>query len=361
MATGVEMATKANSSLQTGPSTSPDNDVRLAQLQAWLQNLVAENLVAENEVQLDAGRMAPASADASFRRYFRLWRGDQTFIAMDAPPDREDISPYLTVAAMLADTGVNVPAILAENRARGFLLLSDLGSHPYLDDLSAGRNVDVLYADAMRALSRMQSRGAAHAARLPPYDRARLLAEMELMPEWFCGRHLRLQLTGDERTMLERTFELLCEAALAQPQVLVHRDYHSRNLMVCPGANPGILDFQDAVRGPVTYDLVSLLKDCYVSWPRARVEAWVADYFSLAREAGVSVGDDVAAFLRAFDLMGVQRHIKVLGIFARLYHRDGKAGYLKDLPLTLAYVKEACALYPQLRPLGHFLDTRLSL
>ncbi len=327
------------------------SDARLAELQAWLAA----------EVGLEQGQIVPASADASFRRYFRLQRGGETFIAMDAPPDREDIAPYVTVARMLADTGVNVPRILAENRGQGFLLLSDLGSMPYLDELSAGRGVDALYADAMGALSRIQARGEAHAARLAPYDHGKLRAEMELMPEWFCGRHLQLTLAADERAMLGRTFDLLCEEALTQPQVLVHRDYHSRNLMVCPGANPGILDFQDAVRGPVTYDLVSLLKDCYVAWPRQRVEGWVSDYFVLARDAGIAVGDSVQAFLRAFDLMGVQRHVKVLGIFARLCHRDGRAGYLKDLPLTLAYVKEVCAWYPQLQPLGRFLETRVAL
>jgi aminoglycoside/choline kinase family phosphotransferase len=352
-------------------------DLRFGALSAWL----------ELDLNLGAERIVVASADASFRRYFRAIRGSETFIVMDAPPEKENIEPYVNVARMLADTGVNVPQILAEDRERGFLLLTDLGSELYLNDLSKGENVDALYADAMIALCQIQSRGREHAANLPPYDRKRLTDEMNLMPEWFCGRHLGLKLSDDERVMLTQTFDMLADEALAQPQVFVHRDYHSRNLMICapndpltlplpgtptlqsfseageriPMSNPGILDFQDAVRGAVTYDLVSLLKDCYVVWPRERVVRWVEDYRLLAQNAGVAHGMDRAQFLRAFDLMGVQRHLKVLGIFARLFHRDGKSGYLKDLPRVLEYVTSMCAEYPQLSALGQFLQARVRL
>jgi len=278
---------------------------------------------------------------------------------MDAPPDKEDLGPYLTIVRMLADIGVHVPRVLEEERGRGFLLVTDLGSRQYLDDLTAGRHVETHYADAMSALSRVQSHGVEHALKLSLYDRMALEFEMNLMPQWFCGRHLRLTLTDEERAMLAQTFDVLCREALTQPQVFVHRDYHSRNLMVFPGDNPGILDFQDAVRGPVTYDLVSLLKDCYVEWPRDRVQGWVAEYRSIAQRAGVDVGRSETEFVRWFDLMGAQRHIKVLGIFARLFHRDGKSGYLNDLPLTLKYVRAVCPRYPELQALGAFLEARV--
>jgi aminoglycoside/choline kinase family phosphotransferase len=316
----------------------------------------------ERDLGFGAERLAPASADASFRRYFRIWRRGETFIAMDAPPGKEDLGPYISVTHMLRQVGVHVPRLIEEDRSRGFLLLSDLGVRPYLDELRADLEVDRLYDDALQALSVIQSRGAEHAARLKPYDRGLLLAEMRLMPEWFCTRHLHLELTNNERVMLERCFEFLCDAALAQAQVFVHRDYHSRNLMVCPEANPGILDFQDAVCGPVTYDLVSLLKDCYVRWPRERVAAWVAGYRRRAQAADIAVPADDAAFLRDFDWMGAQRHIKVLGIFARLFHRDGKPGYLGDLPRTLNYVREVCELHreqPELAALQEFFVRRV--
>ncbi len=312
-----------------------------------------------NELTFGADRIAAASGDASFRRYFRVWRDGETFIAMDAPPEREDVRPYLRIGRMLAEIGVHVPRILAEQRAQGFLLVTDLGTRHYLEDLSANLNVESHYLDAMMALNRIQSQGAEHARRLPAYDRASLEFEMKLMPEWFCGRHLKLELSADDQNMLAQTFDLLCREALAQPEVLVHRDYHSRNLMVFPGDNPGVLDFQDAVHGPVTYDLVSLFRDCYIEWPEARVREWVLRYRAMAQAAGVDVGSSEAEFLRWFDLMGVQRHVKVLGIFARLYHRDGKAGYLNNLPLTLKYVQSACAQHAELAPLARFLRTRV--
>jgi aminoglycoside/choline kinase family phosphotransferase len=220
-----------------------------------------------------------------------------------------------------------------------------------------------LYADAMSALVRIQSRGDHHARTLPPYDAAVLLREMALFPEWFCGRHLGLTLDAEEAAMLESSFAVLVTEALRQPQVFVHRDYHSRNLMVGDGArhgaNPGILDFQDALYGPITYDLVSLLRDCYIEWSPEQVSAWIAEFRDAAASAGLGVGSSADEFQRWFDFMGVQRHLKVLGIFARLFHRDGKPGYLRDLPLTLAYVRRAIAGYPELQPLRRFIDGRI--
>lgn len=325
-----------------------NHDPRLELLHTWLAE----------ELAFGAERIAPASFDASFRRYFRIWRNGETFIVMDAPPEKEDVHPYLTITGMLERIGVSVPHILEQDAARGLLMLTDLGTRLYLDDLLAGRGVDPLYEDAMHALAAIQAHGTEHAERLPPYDRALLEREMELMPEWFCERHLRLDLSPADRQMLADTFDALVRAALAQPQVFVHRDYHSRNLMILPRGNPGILDFQDAVRGAVTYDLVSLFRDCYVSWPPERVRAWVLRYRTIAAAAGVDVGPSDEEFVRWFDLMGAQRHLKVLGIFARLFHRDGKPRYLADLPLTLDYVRRVCPRHAELAPLGRFLEER---
>ena len=321
------------------------NDPRLEELTRWLRT----------ELGLDVISIAPASADASFRRYFRVERAQGSLIVMDAPPERENIEPYVRVTGMLLEIGVHVPRILEQDRARGFLLLSDLGRQLYLPALKAGRDVDRLYGDALAALLRIQARGGAHAAGLPPYDRTRLEQEMLLLPEWFFERHLGLALDPQARGMLRAAFDFLLEEVLAQPRVFVHRDYHSRNLMICPDANPGILDFQDAVSGAVAYDLVSLLRDLYIVWPQARVHAWVLKYRQDARAAGVDVGRSDAEFLRWFDLAGVQRHLKVLGIFARLWHRDGKPGYLDDLPATLEYVMQVTARYPELAALNDFL------
>jgi len=313
------------------------SDSRLALLTRWVMN----------DLGFAGSRIEPASADASFRRYFRLTRGADTYIVMDAPPDKEALAPYVGVAQMLAGMGLNVPILLARDLQQGLLLLSDLGTRLYLDELLAKREVDRLYADALTALLQMQTAGAAAARTLPPYDRTLLLREMELMPEWFLSRHLGIKVSGAERGMLDRLFEVLVQSALAQPATFVHRDYHSRNLLVSEDANPGILDFQDAVYGAVTYDLVSLLKDCYIAWPPARVHNWVLQYREQLLGAGFALEADEREFIRWFDLMGLQRHIKVLGIFARLYYRDGKSGYLKDLPRVLAYARAAAALYPE--------------
>jgi N-acetylmuramate 1-kinase len=279
---------------------------------------------------------------------------------MDAPPEKLALDPYLTIGGMLTAIGVHVPRVLAEEHGRGFLLVTDLGTRQYLHDLEIDQHVEAHYLDAMMALSRMQARGQAHAGHLPPYDRKLLEREVQLMPEWFCERHLKLALTDAERSVLAEAFEFLCREALAQPQVFVHRDYHSRNLMVCPGDNPGILDFQDAVRGPVTYDVVSLFRDCYIGWPAQRVRDWALRYREMAAAVGVDVGADETRFMRWFDLMGAQRHLKVLGIFARLCHRDGKRGYLDDLPLTLEYVLDVSSRYPELAALARFLERRVN-
>jgi N-acetylmuramate 1-kinase len=324
----------------------PDaSDSRLALLTRW----VVEDL------GFTGGRIETASADASFRRYFRLTRDGDSYIVMDAPPEREALKPFISIAQMLAGIGLNVPVVMARDMRQGFLLLSDLGSRQYLDDLIAQRDVERLYADALRALTTMQTRGGAAAAALPAYDDALLLREMELMPDWFLGRHLGMSCGGAVRALLDRLFAVLVRNASAQPATFVHRDYHSRNLLVNERANPGILDFQDAVYGPVTYDLVSLLKDCYIAWPPERVTNWALQYREQILRAGFVLGADEDDFVRWFDLMGLQRHIKVLGIFARLYYRDGKSGYLRDLPRVLEYTRAAASLYPETREFADYI------
>lgn len=298
----------------------------------------------------------PASADASFRRYFRVrLASGQSYIVMDAPPDKEDSRPYIEVARRFRALGLNVPEVLAQDLAQGFLLITDLGAQSYLEALN-DESVDRLYGDALAALVVLQAGIFTDSSFLPPYNVALLQREMELFREWYLGRHLGLTLSSTQHAILDRSFAALTESALGQPQVWVHRDYHSRNLMVYPGHNPGILDFQDAVTGPATYDLVSLLRDCYIAWPRARVEEWAKRYYALALQSGVPVYDDAVQFLRAFDLMGVQRHLKAIGIFARLNHRDGKPGYLNDIPRTMGYVLEVSARYPVLQPLQQMLQ-----
>jgi aminoglycoside/choline kinase family phosphotransferase len=325
------------------------DDPRLALLCDWLEHALGWH----------GSGLAPASADASFRRYFRVTRPDGSFVAMDAPPGKEDVGPYLTVAGMLGDIGVHAPRVLARNADDGFLLLTDLGSTTYLAELADRRRAGPLYADAIAALVRIQARGANHAVRLPPYDEKLLRFEMSLFPDWLVDRHLGLGLGAAEGRALVAVFDRLVANALEQPRVFVHRDYHSRNLMVCAGDNPGILDFQDAVHGPLTYDLVSLLRDCYIAWPDEQVLGWVRDYRRQAEADGVAVGADEAGFLRWFDLMGVQRHLKASGIFARLWHRDGKPGYLADVPRTLAYVERVCARHADLAPLGELVHERV--
>jgi aminoglycoside/choline kinase family phosphotransferase len=300
-----------------------------------------------------------ASADASFRRYFRVSARGSSHIVMDAPPDKEDMRPFVEIAGRFRAIGLNVPEVLEQDTAQGFYLLTDLGDRLYLTQLNED-TVERLYGDALGALVVLQAGIFADAGFLPEYDRTKLMREIELFREWYLGRHLGIALTAGQSGLLDESFERLVDAALGQPRVWVHRDYHSRNLMVTPRNNPGILDFQDAVRGPITYDLVSLLRDCYIAWPRARVEDWVKGYHDLARQSGLPVGEDADAFLRWFDLMGVQRHLKATGIFARLKHRDGKPGYLQDIPRTLGYVMAVSARRVELEPL-HGLLTELKV
>ena len=325
------------------------SDSRLVQLSHW----VLEDLGFAGAV------ITPASVDASFRRYFRVTRGTDSYIVMDAPPDKEDSAPFLKVARILAGMNLNVPIVLARDMSRGFLLLSDLGSRLYLDELPRAHAADRLYADALASLRTMQTAAAAISSDLPRYDRPMLMREMELMPEWFLQHHLEVSIDARERSMLNATFESLVLAAAAQPAAFVHRDYHSRNLLVTARDNPGILDFQDAVWGPVTYDLVSLLKDCYIAWPAQRVRTWVLEYREKLLEGGFALNADPAEFIRWFDLVGLQRHIKVLGIFARLFYRDGKQQYLLDLPRVLDYVRETAASYAETAAFGDFLAKRI--
>jgi aminoglycoside/choline kinase family phosphotransferase len=328
---------------------SDASDSRLANLTQW----VLEDL------GFAGAAIAPASADASFRRYFRVTQGADSYIVMDAPPDKEDSGPFLKVARVLGSLNLNVPIILARDMERGFMLLSDLGSRQYLDALSLDGAADDLYADALKSLRTMQTADPAISRDLPRYDRALLLREMELLPEWFLTRHLGLRIEAPERAMLEELFESLTQAAVAQPACFVHRDYHSRNLLVTSENNPGILDFQDAVWGPVTYDLASLLKDCYIAWPPARVRQWVLEYRESLLESGFKLDADAAQFLRWFDLVGLQRHIKVLGIFARLFYRDGKSQYLGDLPRVLAYARDIALMYPETEAFAEFIVSRI--
>lgn len=278
---------------------------------------------------------------------------------MDAPPDREDSRPFVDVARCLQRIGVNAPRIVAADLDLGFLLLTDLGSLSYLTALKREpARADRLYGDALAALARIQEQGRTQQSGLPPYDEALLSFELSLFRDWLCGRHLGIELTGAEEAAWNACCAILVENALQQPCVFVHRDYHSRNLMVTDTNNPGILDFQDAVEGPLTYDLVSLLKDCYIRWPEERVRAWALGYFSTL-DAAVHDGMDADEFMRAFELMGVQRHLKAAGIFARLCHRDGKAAYLLDVPRTLSYVVEVAPRHPALKFLARLIAERV--
>jgi N-acetylmuramate 1-kinase len=312
----------------------PDaSDSRLADLTRWVTG----------DLGFAGSRIAPASVDASFRRYFRVTRGADSYIVMDAPPEKESLGPFLSVARTLLGIGLNVPVVMARDTQNGFLLMSDLGTRQYLDELVTEEAADRLYADALDALAVMQTAGRRLAQDLPLYTHALLMREMELMPEWFLGAHLGLEISAAERGMLDRLFETLAQSALTQPAVFVHRDYHSRNLLLTSDDNPGILDFQDAVWGPVTYDPVSLLKDCYVAWPASRVHEWALRHRERLLDRGFPLGATEAEFIQWFDLAGLQRHIKVLGIFARLSYRDGKSQYLRDLPRVLRYARDAAA------------------
>jgi len=329
------------------PANPSAADARFDQLAAWAAGTLGDTQLA----------MAPASADASFRRYFRItpqaaWRGHATLIAMDAPPPLEDCRPYVCIARLLADAGVHAPEVLAADLERGFLLLSDLGTRTYLAELDPA-SAPRLYSDAIDALVRWQA--ATRADALPPYDEALLTRELALFPDWYVTRHLARTLSPAQSQTLAQAFRRILDNNLAQPRVFVHRDYHSRNLMVSD-PNPGVLDFQDAVTGPITYDLVSLLRDAYIAWDEERQIDWAVRYWERARDAGLPVHADFGLFWRDFEWMGVQRQLKVLGIFARLHHRDGKAAYLADMPRVMGYLRAACERYRALGPLLALVD-----
>ena len=321
-------------------------DQRLEQLKTWLD----DSGIAYNNI-------APASADASFRRYFRISDDNETFIVMDAPPEKEDCTDFISIATLFLSFGLNVPKILRQNLEQGFLLLSDLGDTVFLSELN-NHTVDQMYTAAMDSLLQLQKNKTPN---LPLYDETLLRNELNLFPDWYLEKQLKISVTDEHREVLEQTFDVLINNALAQPQVCVHRDYHSRNLMVNsldPQA-PGVIDFQDAVVGAVTYDLVSLLKDCYIDWPREKVEQWVGYFHKEALSSGIINDADFETFLRWFDLMGLQRHLKVAGIFSRLKHRDGKTGYLKDIPRTMDYVFDVLKRYPEFQPLQKLLSALL--
>jgi aminoglycoside/choline kinase family phosphotransferase len=369
---------------------------RQQQLTQWLHSLFPDR----------SFTLTPASADASFRRYFRVTfqnheesdarvsaqhsrpgaQPDGTLIVMDAPPQHEDCRPFLHIAKLFEEAGTHVPHVYAQDIEHGFLLLSDLGNTTYLQALTKN-NARELYDAATDALIKIQL--ASRENELPPYDEALLLREMRLFPEWYVAKHLNVMLSDKQNAKLASVFARVVANNLTQPRVYVHRDYHSRNLMYIESplsnslpragartnekwgkqaireadarkgnflTSPGILDFQDAVYGPITYDLASLFKDAYIRWEEAEIIDWLVRYWEKARKAGLPVASDFSEFYRDYEWMGVQRHLKVLGIFARLYHRDGKDGYLKDLPLVMAYLRAACARYVDLKPLLNLLD-----
>lgn len=338
------------SSLYQNSPTSAEQDARLALLTEWLSSL---NLV-------ETASRRPASSDASFRRYFRLdvapalreKLGD-TLIAMDAPPERENVPAFIQVQGLLLDAGVTVPAIVARDVERGFLLLSDLGTTTYLARLDAD-NAPFMYSDAVDALIKFQL--TSQAGVLPEFDRAFVLREMNLFPEWYIQRHLGVTLTDAQQAQLDKVFETIAATVLAQHQVFMHRDFHSRNLMFLDQGNPGVLDFQDAVYGPITYDLGSLLRDAYIQWDEEIVLDWVVRYWQSAKQVGLPVNPDIDAFYRDFEFMALQRHLKILGIFCRLNYRDGKPIYMGDLPTVMDYVRKTAHRYTELKPLIRLLD-----
>jgi aminoglycoside/choline kinase family phosphotransferase len=319
-------------------------DDRLSALDAWLREVLRGG----------AFRLERASTDASFRRYFRVVRDDgSTSIAMDAPPERENSAAFVRVARLMREAGLNAPDVLAEDLRLGFLLVTDLGAISYLAALREGGDIDRLFGDATTALVRWQR--CSRADVLPEYDRALLRREVDLFPEWYVGRHLGVTLDPPRRSTLEGVLGKLLARNLAGERVFVHRDFMPRNLMVCD-PNPGILDFQDAVHGPISYDIASLLRDAFISWEEERVLDGTIRYWEKARAARLPVPADFGEFWRDVEWMGLQRHLKVLGIFARLHYRDGKAGYLEDTPRFVGYVRHTAARYSELAPLGALLD-----
>lgn len=331
----------------------PDQDVRLQHLKVWLDEQLAILFAEQDWGPVPPATLTAASSDASFRRYFR-WEGEgRSFVVMDAPPPQENCKPFVDIAFLLAKSGINVPKIYAEDLERGFLLLNDLGNKTYLDVIDS-ENADDLFSDALQALLAFQQ--LPMVAPLPSYDVALLRRELELFPEWYVKRELGVEFDAAQQSLWQRASDLLIDSALAQPKVLVHRDYMPRNLMLSE-PNPGVLDFQDAVYGPVTYDVTCLFKDAFLSWPEERVLGWLENYWQQAGALGIPVQPDLQDFLRASDLMGVQRHLKVIGIFARICHRDGKPRYLADVPRFFAYIEAVVARRPELAELAELLDS----
>ena len=329
----------------------PDQDVRLQHLKVWLDEQLAALFAEQGWGAVPPATLTAASSDASFRRYFR-WEGEgRSFVVMDAPPPQENCKPFVDIAFLLAKSGINVPKIYAEDLERGFLLLNDLGNKTYLDVIDS-ENADNLFKDALQALLAFQQ--LPMVAPLPSYDVALLRRELELFPEWYVKRELGIEFDSAQQMLWQNVTELLIDSALAQPKVLVHRDYMPRNLMLSE-PNPGVLDFQDAVYGPVTYDVTCLFKDAFLSWPEERVRGWLEAYWQQAGDLGIPVQPDFEDFLRASDLMGVQRHLKVIGIFARICHRDGKPRYLGDVPRFFAYIDAVIARRPELAELDVLL------
>ncbi|KOP56024.1 phosphotransferase [Pseudomonas tremae] len=330
-----------------------DQDIRLQSLKVWLDEQLPALFASHNWGAVPPATLTAASSDASFRRYFRWEGAGRTFIVMDAPPPQENCKPFVEIAHLLARSGINVPKIYAEDLTQGFLLLNDLGRKTYLDVINDA-NADAFFAKAIEALLAFQQ--LPMDTPLPSYDEALLRRELELFPEWYVKRHLGIEMDEEQQAEWQQISALLINSALAQPKVLVHRDYMPRNLMVSePG--PGVLDFQDAVYGPVTYDVTCLFKDAFLSWPQERVSQWLNTYWDKARALGIPVQEDFASFERASDLMGVQRHLKVIGIFARICHRDGKPRYLDDVPRFFAYIEAVLSKRPELAQLGQLLTS----
>jgi aminoglycoside/choline kinase family phosphotransferase len=319
----------------------------LQHLKVWLDEQLAILFADQGWGAVPPATLTAASSDASFRRYFR-WEGEgKSFVVMDAPPPQENCKPFVDIAFLLAKSGINVPKIYAEDLERGFLLLNDLGNKTYLDVID-GENADALFSDALQALLAFQQ--LPMVAPLPSYDVALLRRELELFPEWYVKRELGVEFDSAQQQQWQQISDLLIDSALAQPKVLVHRDYMPRNLMLSE-PNPGVLDFQDAVYGPVTYDVTCLFKDAFLSWHEERVRGWLENYWQQASALNIPVQSNFEDFLRASDLMGVQRHLKVIGIFARICHRDGKPRYLADVPRFFSYIEAVIARRPELAEL----------
>ena len=324
-------------------------DPRYHQLMNWL--------VADVGCRIDS--IEPASSDASFRRYFRIKIGSKTQIVMDAPPPQENVKPFMAILSLLKSAGLNTPELLAADPEHGFLLLSDLGTTPYLSALRSD-TVGSLYRDALESLIQIQSSQPLTEAPLPRYDEPLLVREVNLFKEWYLEGLLGIRMNTDEGHLFEKTRSLLIASAQEQPHVFVHRDFHSRNLMVTANANPGILDFQDAVIGPITYDLVSLVRDCYIEWPEEMVTGFRESHRQRLLDVGLINPTDAVKFERWFDLMGLQRHLKAIGIFSRLKLRDAKPSYLADIPRTYRYVLSVCEKYSELQPFANFLKSKAS-